>query len=35
MDMNDIVAFVVSMINELFKFLGIDFELKFVEQDVV
>ncbi len=35
MDMNDIVAFVVSMINELFKLLGIDFELKFVEQDVV
>lgn len=35
MDMNVIVAFVVSMINELFKLLGIDFELKFVEQDVV
>ena len=35
MDMNDIVAFVVGMINELFKLLGIDFELKFVEQDIV
>ena len=35
MDMNDIVAFVVGMINELLKLLGIDFELKFAEQDVV
>ena len=35
MDMNDIVAFIVGIINEFFKLLNIDFELKFVEQDVM
>ncbi len=35
MDMNDVIAFVVGLINEVLKMLGIDYELKFVEQDVV
>ena len=35
MDMNDIIAFIVGIINEFFKLLNIDFELKFVEQDVM
>ena len=35
MDMNDIAAFIVGIINEFFKLLNIDFELEFSEQKVV
>ena len=35
MDMNDIVAFLVGIINAFFKLLNIDFELEFSQQNVV